>query len=134
MREALARAHVSPTSIAYVNAHGTGTLQNDRTEAAALEQVFGAGGVLVSSTKSLIGHTMGAAGALEAVGTILSLETGILPPTAHLEELDPAISFDCIPKTARLCTIDWAMSNSFGFGGQNVSLIFCRPSVLGPLC
>ena len=131
MREALARAHVSPSAITYVNPHGTGTVQNDRAEAVALEQVFGAGGVLVSSTKSLIGHTMGAAGALEAVATILSFETGILPPTAHLEELDPAIPFDCIPKMARPCAVDWAMSNSFGFGGQNVSLIFCRPDVLG---
>jgi 3-oxoacyl-[acyl-carrier-protein] synthase II len=131
MREALARAQVSPSAIPYVNPHGTGTVQNDRAEAVALEQVFGAGGVLVSSTKSLIGHTMGAAGALEAVATILSLETGILPPTAHLEEIDPAIRFDCIPKIARPCPVDWAMSNSFGFGGQNVSLIFCRPDALG---
>ncbi len=131
MREALARAHVSPSAITYVNAHGTGTVQNDRAEAVAMTQVFGAGGVLVSSTKSLIGHTMGAAGALEAVATMLSLETGVLPPTAHLEEHDPAIPFDCIPKTARPCAVDWAMSNSFGFGGQNVSLIFCRPGALG---
>ena len=131
MCEALRRAHLSPAEIAYVNAHGTGTVQNDRAEAAALERVFGAGNVLVSSTKSLIGHTMGAAGALEAAVTILALEAGILPPTAHLEEPDPVIPFDCIPKTARPCPVDAAMSNSFGFGGQNVSLIFCRPDVMG---
>jgi 3-oxoacyl-[acyl-carrier-protein] synthase II len=131
MCEALRRAHLSPAEIAYVNAHGTGTAQNDRAEAAALERVFGAGNVLVSSTKSLIGHTMGAAGALEAVVTILALEAGLLPPTAHLEEPDPVVPFDCIPKTARPCPVNAAMSNSFGFGGQNVSLIFCRPDVMG---
>jgi 3-oxoacyl-[acyl-carrier-protein] synthase II len=131
MREALARAHLTPADITYVNAHGTGTVQNDRAEAAALVDVFGAGNVLVSSTKSLIGHTMGAAGALEAVATIGALETGLLPPTANLWEPDPAIPFDCIPHTARPATLDCAMSNSFGFGGQNVSLIFLRPEVVG---
>jgi 3-oxoacyl-(acyl-carrier-protein) synthase len=131
MREALARAHLTPADITYVNAHGTGTVQNDRAEAAALADVFGAGNVLVSSTKSLIGHTMGAAGALEAVATICTLATGLLPPTANLWEPDPAIPFDCIPHTARPATLDCAMSNSFGFGGQNVSLIFLRPEVVG---
>ena len=80
MREALARAHLTPADITYVNAHGTGTVQNDRAEAVALADVFGPGNVLVSSTKSLIGHTMGAAGALEAVATIGALETGLVPP------------------------------------------------------
>jgi 3-oxoacyl-[acyl-carrier-protein] synthase II len=131
MREALARAHLTPADITYVNAHGTGTVQNDRAEAVALTDVFGPGNVLVSSTKSLIGHTMGAAGALEAVATIGALETGLLPPTANLWEPDPAIPFDCIPHTARPMTLDCAMSNSFGFGGQNVSLIFLRPEVVG---
>jgi 3-oxoacyl-[acyl-carrier-protein] synthase II len=126
MREALARARLEPTAIAYVNAHGTGTVHNDRAEARALEQVFGAHGVLVSSTKSLIGHTMGAAGALEAVATVLALETGVLPPTANLQEPDAAIPFDCIPHTARPYPVAGAMSNSFGFGGQNVSLVFRR--------
>jgi 3-oxoacyl-[acyl-carrier-protein] synthase II len=131
MREALARAHLTPAEITYVNAHGTGTVQNDRAEAVALADVFGPGNVLVSSTKSLIGHTMGAAGALEAVATIGALETGLLPPTANLWEPDPAMPFDCIPHTARPATLDCAMSNSFGFGGQNVSLIFLRPEVVG---
>ncbi len=131
MREALARAHLTPADITYINAHGTGTVQNDRAEAVALADVFGPGNVLVSSTKSLIGHTMGAAGALEAVATIGALETGLLPPTANLWEPDPAIPFDCIPHTARPATLDCAMSNSFGFGGQNVSLIFLRPEVVG---
>jgi 3-oxoacyl-[acyl-carrier-protein] synthase II len=131
MREALARAHLTPADITYINAHGTGTVQNDRAEAVALAEVFGPGNVLVSSTKSLIGHTMGAAGALEAVATIGALEAGLLPPTPNLWEPDPAIPFDCIPHTARPATLDCAMSNSFGFGGQNVSLIFLRPEVAG---
>ena len=131
MREALARACMAPSDIVYVNAHGTGTVQNDRAEATAMEQVFGAGGVLVSSTKSLIGHTMGAAGAMEAVATILAMEAGVLPPTANLADPDPVIPFDCIPNVPRPLGCDSAMSNSFGFGGQNVSLIFCRPGMRG---
>jgi 3-oxoacyl-(acyl-carrier-protein) synthase len=131
MREALARAQLTAAAVTYVNAHGTGTVQNDRAEAVALETVFGAGKVLVSATKSLIGHTMGAAGALEAVATILALESGLLPPTANLSEPDPTIPFDCIPHVARPCALDCAMSNSFGFGGQNVSLIVLRPDVVG---
>ena len=95
----------------------------------ALDDVFGPGNVLVSSTKSLIGHAMGAAGALEAVATIGALETSLLPPTANLWEPDPAIPFDCIPHTARPVALDCAMSNSFGFGGQNVSVIFPRPEM-----
>jgi 3-oxoacyl-[acyl-carrier-protein] synthase II len=127
MREALKRADITPGDIGYVNAHGTGTIQNDKAESAALEQVFGPGKVLISGTKSLIGHTMGAAGAMEAVATILALEAGVLPPTANLEETDPDVPFDCIPHTARSCVVDHAVSNSFGFGGQNVSVIFSHP-------
>jgi 3-oxoacyl-(acyl-carrier-protein) synthase len=127
MCEALSRARLAPADIAYVNAHGTGTVQNDRAEAVAMEQVFGAGRVLVSSTKSLIGHTMGAAGAMEAAATILAMEAGLLPPTANLTDPYPAVPFDCIPHVPRPLTMRCAMSNSFGFGGQNVSLIFHRP-------
>jgi 3-oxoacyl-(acyl-carrier-protein) synthase len=127
MQEALMRADLTPRDMGYVNAHGTGTIQNDRSEAVALEQVFGAGNVLVSSTKSLIGHTMGAAGAMEAVATLLALEAGVLPPTANLDVPDPDVPFDCIAHTPRSNAVACAMSNSFGFGGQNVSLIFRHP-------
>ncbi|OGK85725.1 MAG: hypothetical protein A2X52_07445 [Candidatus Rokubacteria bacterium GWC2_70_16] len=126
MRLALAAAGVGPDEIGYVNAHGTGTLQNDRTEALALARVFGAGRVLVSSNKSLVGHTMAAAGSLEAVATLLALQHGLVPPTAHLEHVDPEILFDCVPGVAREAPLERALSNSFGFGGQNVSLIFGR--------
>jgi 3-oxoacyl-[acyl-carrier-protein] synthase II len=126
MSLALASARMTSGEIGYVNAHGTGTLQNDRIEALALARVFGEGRVLVSSTKSLVGHTMAAAGSIEAVATILALEHGLVPPTANLTELDPAVPFDCVPGAARPAHLEAALSNSFGFGGQNVSLIFGR--------
>jgi 3-oxoacyl-[acyl-carrier-protein] synthase II len=107
-----------------VNAHGTATPQNDRIEAAALRAVFGEGRVLISSTKSMIGHTMAAAGSLEAIATVLALVHGVLPPTAHHEHTDPSVPFDCIPRVAREAPAGHALSNSFGFGGQNVSLVF----------
>jgi 3-oxoacyl-[acyl-carrier-protein] synthase II len=124
MRRALADAGLAPSAVGYVNAHGTGTPQNDRAEALALRHVFGDGGVLVSSTKSLVGHTMAAAGSVEAVATILALQHGLLPPTANLEHVDPEVPFDCVPGSARPSAIAAGLSNSFGFGGQNVSLVF----------
>ena len=127
MRQALEDAGLAAADVGYVNAHGTGTPQNDRAEALALRRVFGEGGVLVSSTKSLVGHTMAAAGSVEAVATILALQHGLLPPTANLEQVDPEVPFDCLPGVARPAEIAAALSNSFGFGGQNVSLIFQKP-------
>jgi 3-oxoacyl-(acyl-carrier-protein) synthase len=124
MRQALADAGLEPDAVGYVNAHGTGTPQNDRAEALALRRVFGEGGVLVSSTKSLVGHTMAAAGSVEAAATILALQHGLLPPTASLEHVDPDVPFDCLPGVARPADVGAALSNSFGFGGQNVSLVF----------
>ena len=126
MASALDSARMAPGDIGYVNAHGTGTPQNDRIEALALARVFGEGRVLVSSSKSLVGHTMAAAGSVEAVATILALQNGLIPPTANLANVDPAIPFDCVPCVARPADIEAALSNSFGFGGQNVSLIFRR--------
>jgi 3-oxoacyl-[acyl-carrier-protein] synthase II len=126
MRDALAQAGVRPSAVGYVNAHGTATLQNDRIEARAMRAVFGEGRVLVSSTKSMIGHTMAAAGSLEAVATVLSLLNELIPPTARLENVDPEIGFDCVPHKAREVAVEHAISNSFGFGGQNVTLLFRR--------
>jgi 3-oxoacyl-[acyl-carrier-protein] synthase II len=126
MSLALAAAGMPPADIGYVNAHGTGTPLNDGVEALALARVFGEGRPLVSSSKSLIGHTMAAAGSIEAVATILALSHGLVPPTANLTEVDPAMPFDCVPGTARPADVDAALSNSFGFGGQNVSLVFRR--------
>jgi 3-oxoacyl-[acyl-carrier-protein] synthase II len=126
MVDALAASGRAPAEVGYVNAHGTGTPQNDRVEALALVRVFGEGRVLVSSTKSLIGHTMAAAGSMEAAATLLSLQHGLIPPTANLRDPDPEVPFDCVPGTARSVELGAAVSNSFGFGGQNVSLVFGR--------
>jgi len=126
MRAALDAAGAAPGDVAYVNAHGTGTAQNDRIEAQALRAVFGEGGVLVSSTKSMIGHTMAAAGSLEALATVLALTHDVVPPTAHLTSPDPDVPFDCVPGAAREASLGAAMSNSFGFGGQNATLVFRR--------
>ena len=117
---------IAPAAVGYANAHGTATPQNDRIEARALREVFGEGGLLVSSTKSMIGHTMAAAGTLEAVATVLALGNELIPPTARLETTDPEIPFDCVPKVAREAGVEHAISNSFGFGGQNVTLVFRR--------
>ncbi len=127
MVAALARGRVRPKAVGYVNAHGTATLQNDRIEARALRSVFGAAGVLVSSTKSMIGHTMAAAGSLEAIATILALVHETVPPTANLATTDAEVAFDCVPGVAREASVECAISNSFGFGGQNVTLLFRRP-------
>ena len=124
MHLALDAAGVPASAIGYVNAHGTGTSQNDRVEALALSRVFGEGSVLVSSTKSMVGHTMAAAGTVEAIATLLALQHSLIPPTANLRQLDPAVPFDCVPGVARPAAVEVALSNSFGFGGQNVSLVF----------
>jgi 3-oxoacyl-[acyl-carrier-protein] synthase II len=126
LRAALAAARETPAAVQYVNAHGTGTPQNDRVEARALERVFGEGRLLMSSTKSMIGHTMAAAGSLEAIATVLALGHGVVPPTANLATPDPEVHFDCVPRAPREAPLDCAISNSFGFGGQNVSLLFRR--------
>lgn len=127
MRAALADARLPAAEVGYANAHGTGTVQNDRIEARALADVFGEGRLLVSSTKSMIGHTMAAAGSLEAVATILALVHELVPPTVHLTTPDPEVPFDCVPGIAREAAPGAAISNSFGFGGHNVTLLFRRP-------
>jgi len=128
MRAALADAGLAPDAVAYINAHGTGTLVNDATETAAIRQVFNshAGRLAVSSTKSMHGHTLGAAGAVEALATLLALRNGVLPPTANYTEPDPACDLDVIANTARACAVEFALSNSFAFGGLNAVLAFRR--------
>ncbi len=121
MRAALDDSGLSPEQIGYINAHGTGTLSNDRTEASAIREVFGlhADRLAVSSTKSMHGHALGAAGALEAVATLLALHQSILPPTANFTELDPACELDVVAHCARNAEVEAALSNSFAFGGLN---------------
>jgi nodulation protein E len=130
MRSALADAGVEPEAVGYVNAHGTGTQANDATETEALRTVFGehAGKLLVSSTKSMHGHALGAAGALEAAATLGALQSGIIPPTANFTVPDPACDLDVIPNHARNAQVEWALSNSFAFGGLNAVLVFRKSS------
>jgi len=123
MRLALDDAGLGPADVGYVNAHGTSTDLNDRTEAMAIKAVLG-DRVPVSSTKSMTGHLLGAAGALEAVATILALRHGILPPTINHDEPDPEIGLDVVPNEAREVPVRLALSNSFGFGGHNATLAF----------
>ena len=128
MRAALADAGCAPEQVRYVNAHGTGTRLNDRTEVAALRQVFGPAldRLPVSSTKSMIGHCMTAGGALELIATAMALREGILPPTAGFTTADPECDIDCVPNEARAADVDVAMSNAFAFGGLNAVLVVCR--------
>jgi nodulation protein E len=124
MRAALRDASLEPSQIGYINAHGTGTAANDISETAAIKSVFGehAAKLAVSSTKSMHGHALGAAAALECLATILALRDGILPPTANFTTPDPECDLDVIPNQARACTVEWALSNSFAFGGLNAVL------------
>jgi 3-oxoacyl-[acyl-carrier-protein] synthase II len=128
IRLALADAGLEPGAIGYVNAHGTSTEHNDANETLAIKRVFGehAARLPVSSTKSMTGHLLGAAGSLEAMYTVLALRHQILPPTINYDEADPECDLDYVPNQARLARFDVAMSNSFGFGGTNVSLVLRR--------
>lgn len=126
MQQALADAGESVESVGYVNAHGTSTPLNDAAESRAIRKVFGDHRVLVSSTKSMTGHTLGAAGAVEAAATALALHEGVLPPTINLEEPDPDCDVDHIANEARSEPVELALSNSFGFGGQNAVLALRR--------
>src|ERR1700682_2261712 len=126
MRSALEDAGAEPAAVGYINAHGTGTQANDATEAQAIRQVFGGhtDKLAVSSTKSMHGHALGAAGALEAAATLLALDQGLIPPTANFTECDPACPLDVVPNVARAGHFEWALSNSFAFGGLNAVLVF----------
>ncbi len=126
MQQALADGGLQPEEIGYINAHGTATEANDRTETEAIRKVFGshADRLAISSTKSMHGHTLGAAGALEAVATVLALGRGMLPPTANYTRPDPACDLDVIPNAARKGEPEAALSNSFAFGGLNAVLAF----------
>jgi len=125
MHHALADASLAADAIGYVNAHGTGTPENDKMEWLGLSAVFGerAARLPISSNKSMIGHTLSAAGTIEAIFTVLSLRHGVLPPTINYDAPDPALPLDCVPNKAREASVAYAISNSFGFGGQNVCLV-----------
>jgi 3-oxoacyl-[acyl-carrier-protein] synthase II len=128
VRNALSDAGIAPEQIDYINAHGTGTPENDKMEYLGISSVFGeqTGRLPVSSNKSMVGHTLSAAGAVEAIFSLLTLEHQRIPPTINYDVPDPAIPFDVVPNKARDARVTAVMSNSFGFGGQNASLILTR--------
>ena len=128
MKDLLARSGVEPDEVGYVNAHGTSTLQNDRIESAAIGRAFGrhAERLLVSSTKSQTGHAIGASGGIEAAATLLALSTGTIPPTINYETPDPDCPLNCVPNRPAERKVGLAVSNSFGFGGHNASLLLGR--------
>jgi 3-oxoacyl-[acyl-carrier-protein] synthase II len=126
MRSALGSAGIPPAEVDYINAHGTSTPYNDKFETAAIKQVFGehARRLKISSTKSMTGHLLGGAGAIEAAVTVKAIETGIIPPTINLEDPDPECDLDYVPNTAQRIPVRAALSSNLGFGGQNAALIF----------
>jgi 3-oxoacyl-[acyl-carrier-protein] synthase II len=131
MRRALGRSGLDPAQVDYVNAHGTSTKLGDIAETRAIKEVFGehASKLMVSSTKSVHAHLLGAAGAMEAAACVLAIERGLVPPTINLDRQDPECDLDCVPNRARRARVDVAMSNSFGFGGHNATLVLRRPEL-----
>ncbi|MDD4888795.1 MAG: hypothetical protein PHU85_02605, partial [Phycisphaerae bacterium] len=125
MRQALKYAGINPEQIDYINAHGTSTPLGDLAETNAIKSVFSdhARKLAVSSTKSIIGHLLGASGGVEMVATVMTINKSIIPPTINLDNPDPQCDLDYVPNVARERTVNVAMSNSFGFGGHNASLI-----------
>jgi 3-oxoacyl-[acyl-carrier-protein] synthase II len=128
MADALADAGLKPTDIGYINAHGTSTQANDSAETAAIKTVFGeyAYKLPVSSSKSMLGHLIAAAGVVELVISVMALRKGVLPPTINYETPDPECDLDYIPNVAREKRVDHVLSNSFGFGGQNIAVVVSR--------
>ncbi len=126
MTATLAQADMAPTDVAYINAHGTSTQLGDIAETGAIKQVFGTDVPPVSSTKSMTGHLLGGAGALEAVACVLAIDRGFLPPTINLVDPDPQCDLDYVPNEPRMQSVASALSNSFGFGGHNATVLFAR--------
>jgi 3-oxoacyl-[acyl-carrier-protein] synthase II len=129
MQMALRHGRVNPDEVKYLNAHATSTGLGDIAEAKAVQLAFGAhatNGLMVSSTKSMTGHLLGAAGGVELAASVMAIKDGVIPPTINLENQDPEITLDCVPNTAREVRVDVAMSNSFGFGGHNATVLVKR--------
>jgi 3-oxoacyl-[acyl-carrier-protein] synthase II len=125
MKQALRDARINPEDVQYVNAHGTSTPLGDEAETRAIKQVFGehAHKLAISSTKSMIGHLLGASGGVELIAAVMTIKTGVIHPTINLDKPDPACDLDYVPKSARESRVKYAISNSFGFGGHNCCLV-----------
>jgi 3-oxoacyl-[acyl-carrier-protein] synthase II len=132
MRSAIERSGLTPADVDFVNAHGTGTKHNDSAEAKVLREVFGDRRVPISSMKSMLGHCMGAASALEAIGCVFSIETGVYPPTVGYETPDPECDLDVVANVARAGKADVLVNNSLAFGGYNAVSVFAKPGILPP--
>jgi 3-oxoacyl-[acyl-carrier-protein] synthase II len=132
MRDAIERSRLVPADVDFVNAHGTGTKHNDVAESKVVSEVFGTRRVPVTSMKSMLGHCMGAASAIEAIGCIFTLETGMYPPTIGYETPDPECDLDVVANVARAGKADVVINNSLAFGGYNAVAVFARPGVLPP--
>ena len=128
MEKAIREAKINPEQIGYINAHGTSTELGDLAETKAVKTIFGAAAkkVAISSTKSALGHSLGASGGIELVISALALTRSHLPPTINYDEPDPECDLDYVPNIARRATVQYAMSNSFGFGGHNTSLLIAK--------
>jgi 3-oxoacyl-(acyl-carrier-protein) synthase len=128
MEMAVRRAGIKPTQVDYINAHGTSTPFNDKLETLAIKRLFGehAQKLAISSTKSMTGHLLGAAGGVEAAISALVIKHQVIPPTINLENPDPECDLDYVPNQKRAAKVDYALSNSFGFGGTNGALLFKR--------
>ena len=128
MREALEDAGVETAEVDYINAHGTSTQLNDKSETLAIKKLFGeeAYRVPISATKSMVGHSFGAAGAVESVAAVQTIVNRVIHPTINLEHADPECDLDYVPEGARAADVDVVLKNSFGFGGQNACLVFKR--------
>jgi 3-oxoacyl-[acyl-carrier-protein] synthase II len=130
MRDAIARSGISSDKVDFVNAHGTGTRANDVAETKVMRDVFGDRNVPISSVKSMLGHCMGAASAIEAIACVMTIETGIYPPTIGYETPDPECNVDVVANRARAGRADVVLNNSLAFGGYNAVTCFARPGVL----
>jgi 3-oxoacyl-(acyl-carrier-protein) synthase len=130
MREAIARSGITADEVDLINAHGTGTQANDKIESLVVQQVFGGRSVPVTSLKSMIGHCMGAASALEAVACVMTIQTGLYPPTVSYETPDPECDVKVVANTAARGKADVVLNNSLAFGGYDAVVAFARPGVL----
>lgn len=126
MHKAINNSGISVNDIDYINAHGTGTMQNDKEEAGAIKEVFGSKRVPVSSIKSMLGHCMGAASAIEAAACCLALKEGIIPPTINFQTPDPECDIDCVPNESRKAKLNFVLNNAFAFGGNNCCAVFSK--------